>query len=785
MNPFPFGRFVAELRRRRVPRVVGAYLVAAFVVLQATELLVDPLRLPEWTMTLVVVLLAIGLVVAAALAWALDWTADGIRQEGGGRVVASPRERRAGGRSLRPAVVAGVVLVIGTGAAGGVWMLRGDGDVDLDPGLIAVLPARVAGADSSLAHLREGLVDLLGAKLGGSYGPRAVDSRTLLFNWSRVAPDGDADLPLDGAAALARELGAGRMLLMEAVGRRQRVVLSASLRESMGGTELHRTEVTGSADTLDALVDGLVTRLLAADAGEAAHRLPTLTTSPEGLRAYLRGRVAYRTGRYDDAQEAFHEALQHDSTFALAALGFLESAGWTTGMRAYLPSARRLARSNRDRLSERDRLQLDSRFGPDDPDRATYADWIAADRRALTATPDRPELWYLYGDHLLHMGTVAGIPNALERSREALERALALDSGYVAPLEHLIDLAIRAGDTASVRRHADRFLSGLLPEDRDSETARDIRWVLHQVLGDPPPSDPDSLGDLPDESLLLTFYYGVVAAGVDPAIAVKAMERAVSRPGAPTPGYEYFLFSLALNRGRPGEAAELWRRAKQLGAPMGYPTPDLLAESVLTGNLDLEPGAIALARTYLDGPAPARYHIACEVGMWEAARRDTDALATLAGRVAEAATDSAVAPMERPYYAACAALLDALHAELTSDPAADARRLHAETLLAPGPRGRGTSLLVPLNLLLARLHEGAGDLEAALRATRRAEAPFSYSSLLHIKLREEGRLAALTGDRAGAIEAYRRYLGLRDPEPDQRALDDRIRRELARLTGEP
>jgi hypothetical protein len=49
-------------------------------------------------------------------------------------------------------------------------------------------------------------------------------------------------------------------------------------------------------------------------------------------------------------------------------------------------------------------------------------------------------------------------------------------------------------------------------------------------------------------------------------------------------------------------------------------------------------------------------------------------------------------------------------------------------------------------------------------------------------LREEGRLAARLGDRAGAIRAYRHYLALRsDPEPRLRAARDSVRAELERL----
>lgn len=50
----------------------------------------------------------------------------------------------------------------------------------------------------------------------------------------------------------------------------------------------------------------------------------------------------------------------------------------------------------------------------------------------------------------------------------------------------------------------------------------------------------------------------------------------------------------------------------------------------------------------------------------------------------------------------------------------------------------------------------------------------------------QGRLAALNGDTAGAIIAYRHYLGLRsNPEPTVRPEVEQVRSELAGLIEEP
>jgi hypothetical protein len=73
-----------------------------------------------------------------------------------------------------------------------------------------------------------------------------------------------------------------------------------------------------------------------------------------------------------------------------------------------------------------------------------------------------------------------------------------------------------------------------------------------------------------------------------------------------------------------------------------------------------------------------------------------------------------------------------------------------------------------------------------LAATRRRLYFQAEPLFLSTYLREEGRLAALTGDRAGAIRAYQDYLALRaNPEPAMRPQVERVRTELGQLLSEP
>ena len=72
--------FLSELKRRNVVRVGIAYVVFAWVVMQVVDVVVEPLRLPDWTATLVLVILLVGLPLALFLSWAYEITPDGLKK---------------------------------------------------------------------------------------------------------------------------------------------------------------------------------------------------------------------------------------------------------------------------------------------------------------------------------------------------------------------------------------------------------------------------------------------------------------------------------------------------------------------------------------------------------------------------------------------------------------------------------------------------------------------------------------------------------------------------------
>jgi tRNA A-37 threonylcarbamoyl transferase component Bud32/TolB-like protein len=364
-------------------------------------------------------------------------------QVSGGAIAATsaPSSRR------RTRMIAAAVAAVVVGVGGFLVARRSATPSNTDPALIAVLPFRVSSADASLDYLREGMVDLIAAKLVRS--PRTVDQRSLLAAWRRAGGGPSQDVDHATAARVAAALGAGRLIEGDIVGNTSQLTVSATLAAAPNGSRRGRASATGVAAQLPVLVDSVIAQLLAIDAGESEQRVASLASTPlAALEAYLAGQASHRAGRYVDAADRFAEATRVDSTFALAGLGLMIASEWTSDPRG--GHGRAIAVKYVDKLGTRDRLYL----GPIDPDSAatSYAQLFARREAAVQVAPDAPDLWYRLGDNQFHFGgTVAGTAEAWRRTAAALERGLALDSTYAPLLEHLPMVYQYLGDTARAR----------------------------------------------------------------------------------------------------------------------------------------------------------------------------------------------------------------------------------------------------------------------------------------------------------------------------------------------
>lgn len=684
-------------------------------------------------------------------------------------------------RRTRLLLLTMIALVIGV--TGGQRLLRGDRPSDGTADLVAIAPFRLAGADPALGYLREGMVDLLAAKLSGEGGPRAMDPRAILAAWRGMTGSERGDLTPEDARLVTGRMGAQRLVLGGVVGRPERMIISASLRDVPRGRELARASVEGTADSLPELVDRLAAQLLALDAGEGEQRLSGLTaTSLTALRPYLAGQVAYRGGRYEAAVQEYQRALLADTNFTLAALGLAAAGVWVPAGEGARREALARAWAGRSRLKPADRAYLLALAGPRYPAEPTARERLVEWERAAAVAPDRPDIWYEYGDILFHKGALLGVGGARDLARASFERAYRLDSTYAAASLHLFELLVGDGQIERARRLSDQ----LLKSDSTGEHVEFVRWRIALARGDS--MERAGLGErlaaMSTGSLwriVGTAQLDGVGLGDAELAAAELRKRPSTRDERVTSiGY---LAELALNRGRPREAATL----------VAELPPDDAARPIfdcLYGDGDSTAAAAAARALSLAERRPlARDSVQrafqlfdrSALVQWRLWRKDT----TGSRRVLEDLR--AVNDGNAPWWAVghikvSAALIDALIAAGAGTPDAGDRLAVLDSILQLGLE---VGVREPGNLASARLHELLGDPAGALAALRRREYHHRTGiPFLAARLRNEARLAAELGEEAEAGKAMRQYLALRSsPAPERAAAEDSIRSLLGQAVS--
>ena len=322
---------------------------------------------------------------------------------------------------------------------------------------------RVDVPDPALAYLREGLMDLLSSLLSGEGSVHAVDARGVLAAVRAVRGSVGVELARDQALRVARQVGAGQLLLGQVAGlppragAPARLIVSASIVQVSDGRALAQARAEGPADSLGLLVEHLAGQLLFGESGDAEHRAPAaLTTSLPALRAYLAGQEADR--RFDgQAVDHFLHAIELDSTFALAALRLHLAASWSTDRQVPAGVGERalwIAWNHRDRLSARDQAILIVRTGPRFPALTGIPGILAYQEDAVRRFPEVAELWLELAETYFHSGALLGMTDWRERFEAAARNALRLDAEHTKreALPHLIDIYQDEGDSAEVRR---------------------------------------------------------------------------------------------------------------------------------------------------------------------------------------------------------------------------------------------------------------------------------------------------------------------------------------------
>jgi hypothetical protein len=561
------------------------------------------------------------------------------------------------------------------------------------------------------------------------------------------------------------------------------VTVSASLLAVVDARPAWTATVVGPVHAIPTLVDRLAARLFALEAGLGGERLTHLGTIPfPAVRAFLAGQEARRRGRFEMACAHYAKAVRIDSSFALAGLE-LAYASPLCADQSYLAAGMRSARRGHHRLGAGDRALLDAGLASGDRRDLTGAELIASAERAVQLVPDRVEAWYVLADRLLHLGPALGLANSRGRALEAFERALAMDPTYTPHGDHLVALQVEAGNLEAARRRVAVTLPASAEPLSDVNRAR--RWIAGMVLGDSVLVQASRMSVSASSS---RYAAAVVDWAVESGQGLMDAERALSREreSAATPVQRHNAWfnerMLALARGQPARAARAYGELY----PVRTGTTTLELRPAYWAALDAmlgdgDPALGARGRRALEG---ATYSGEAPMALTVAALYD---LAHGDPRTARRAVRLLRTP--RSYYRDAQRWPDALALLVDAELAATERRADAwlvlgrlDSALKQAPYPTSDVFLAVGNLIAARGWERAGDVPRALAAIRRRPLNFRQATFHSTYLREEGRLAALAGDREGAVRAYRQYVALRSAaEPALQADAAHARAELARL----
>jgi tetratricopeptide (TPR) repeat protein len=250
---------------------------------------------------------------------------------------------------------------------------------------------------------------------------------------------------------VAERFGAGLYVLGSVVEVGGRLEATASLydaRNQVQATAQARAASRGEA--LD-VVAQLARQLLASryqGPAEELTRLALVTTaSSPALRAYLEGERRLRAGRFEDAMEAFQQAVGADSAFALAWYRLSVAAEWAQQGELMQVAAERAARLT-NRLPPRARPLAEAlralRQGEAERAQRLYGE-------ALRADPHDVEAWLQLGEVQFHYGPLRGSP--IEGAATAWNQVATLEPQNGLAAVHLARIAAAQDDSAWLAAH--------------------------------------------------------------------------------------------------------------------------------------------------------------------------------------------------------------------------------------------------------------------------------------------------------------------------------------------
>jgi len=326
--------FIAELKRRNVVKVAVLYVVAAWLLLQVADVLSSLLPVPDWTGSLVFILLVLGFPPAIIFSWVYEITPEGIKREKD--VDRSQSITEGTGRKINILIIALLIVAISvmtwnqfsrhSPATSVAPVMEHPADTSATKGSepakpgpprqsIAVLPFVNMSSDPEQAYFSDGLSEELLNLLAQIPG-LTVASRTSAFSFK------DKEVTI---GQIADALNVSHILEGSVRKSGDRIRITAQLIDTT--RDVHVWSQTWDRQLgdifaiQDEIASAVVDELKVALLGKAP---ASAETDPEAYNVYLQARQQARSGSPDGLAQAvqlFRKALSMDPGYAPAWVG--------------------------------------------------------------------------------------------------------------------------------------------------------------------------------------------------------------------------------------------------------------------------------------------------------------------------------------------------------------------------------------------------------------------------------------------------------------------------------
>jgi len=339
-NPFQFWQ---ELKRRKVFRVIAMYAATAFIIMEAGDIMLPRLGLPDWTVTFIIVLLIIGFPISIILSWIFDLTPEGVVKTESVKVAKQketpliPQKRKPG---VSDVIIAVLIVVVVVMAYPKIFKKDNFKDIRDDDGRIsvAVMPFQNMTGDTLYNIWEMGLQTNLISRLSYSEELSVRQFQTMYDIFETGGHVNKASITPSVESEIASKLESNTYISGNLMKYGNKIRVIATLKYSETNEIYESFEIDGNSeddffeiiDSLSFLIrNHLEIKALGQDA-MYDEKLYANTRSPEAYRFFLRGLNRFFDSDYSSAIDLFSMTIIEDTTFVNGKL-FLAVAYYNDG----------------------------------------------------------------------------------------------------------------------------------------------------------------------------------------------------------------------------------------------------------------------------------------------------------------------------------------------------------------------------------------------------------------------------------------------------------------------